>query len=297
MTEFAHVTVLAERTVDLVAPRAGGIYVDCTLGGGGHAERILERSSPDGRLVGIDRDERALAASRERLARFGDRVHYVHARFGAVGRALGELGIPAVDGIIADLGVSSPQLDDASRGFSILREGPLDMRMDPSRGESALELIERLEENELADVIYQYGEERRSRGVARSIKAALREGKLETTEDLARAVRRVVGPRTGRIDPATRTFQGLRIAVNAELDELRSLCATGPDLLVEGGVLAIISFHSLEDRIVKHAFRDDPRLLVLTKKPLEADEEETALNPRARSAKLRGARRLPRESV
>lgn len=295
MSEFVHVTVLSERTVDLVEPRAGGIYVDCTLGGGGHAELLLEKSAPDGRVIGIDRDPAALAAAAARLSRFGDRVRFAHARFGEFDRVLSDLGESRVHGIVADVGVSSPQLDDASRGFSLMREGPLDMRMDPTSGESALELIERLSENELADVIYEYGEERRSRAVARSIKRALDEGALATTEDLARAIRRVVGPRKGRLDPATRAFQGLRIAVNGELDELRALCACAPDRLVDGGVIAIISFHSLEDRIVKHAFRDDPRLAVLTKKPLEADDDELSANPRARSAKLRGARRLPRE--
>jgi 16S rRNA (cytosine1402-N4)-methyltransferase len=296
MSEFDHVTVLPVETVAFVAPASGGIYVDCTLGGGGHAERILEASSPDGQLIGIDRDQRALDAARKRLERFGSRAKFAHAPFGDLAEVLDTLGIAAVHGIVADLGVSSPQLDDAERGFSIMRDGPLDMRMDPTSGESALELIERLEEDELANVIFEYGEERKSRGVARSIKAALRAGQLATTDDLARAVRRVVGPRKGRIDPATRTFQGLRIAVNGELDELRSLCATAPDRLHDGGVLAIISFHSLEDRIVKHGFREDARLTVLTKKPCEAGDAELAENPRSRSAKLRAARRNPREA-
>lgn len=305
MTGFDHVTVLANETVAFVAPRAGGVYVDCTLGGGGHSERILEASGPDGRLIGFDRDPRALEASKARLSRFGDRASFVHAPFGELREVLSSLALHAVDGIIADLGVSSPQLDDASRGFSIQNEGPLDMRMDPTRGESALELIERLEEDELANVIYEYGEERKSRGVARSIKAALRAGELDTTDDLARAVRRVVGPRKGRIDPATRTFQGLRIAVNGELDELRALCEDGPDHLAVGGVIAIISFHSLEDRPVKEAFRaaskgctcppklprcvcgKQPLMHVLTKKPIVPSEAEEQANPRSRSAKLR----------
>jgi len=297
MSDFQHVTVLLEETVALVEPRPGGVYVDCTLGGGGHTELLLERSGPDGCVIGIDRDETALAAAKARLERFGDRFVAAHARFAEIDRVLDQLRIATVDGIIADVGVSSPQLDDASRGFSLQRSGPLDMRMDPSDGESARELCERLDDRELADVIYQFGEERRSRAVARSIKAALDLGHLESTDDLVRAVRRVVGPKTGRIDPVTRTFQALRIAVNGELDELRSLCARAPERLVDGGVVAVISFHSLEDRIVKHAFRDDPRVAPITKKPIEAGEVETAANPRSRSAKLRGARRLPREDA
>lgn len=294
--EFAHTTVLPAETVSFVAPTSGGVYVDCTLGGGGHAERILEASSPDGILIGVDRDPCALEAAKARLSRFAGRVRYVHAPFGALEDVLQTLDVASVNGIVADLGVSSHQLDDGARGFSIMNAGPLDMRMDPTSGESALELIERLDEDGLANVIYEYGEERKSRGVARSIKAALRAGELATTDDLARAVRRVMGPRKGKIDPATRTFQGLRIAVNGELDELRSLIATAPSFLTDGGVLAIISFHSLEDRIVKHSFRDDPRYRVLTKKPCEASDDELASNPRSRSAKLRAAKRVFEEA-
>jgi 16S rRNA (cytosine1402-N4)-methyltransferase len=292
---FVHETVLPEATVDAVAPHAGGLYVDATVGGGGHTARLLARSAPDGRVLGFDRDERALAAARERLAAHGARLALVHAPFGALRAVLSERGIAHVDGIVADLGVSSPQLDDAERGFSFMRGGPLDMRMDPSRGETAAELVARLDEDALADVLYEYGEERRSRPIARSIKRAQGDGLLHTTDDLRRAVVRVIGPRRqGGSDPATRTFQALRIAVNDELGELRALLEALPEVLADGAVAAIISFHSLEDRLVKQAFRGDARLEPLTKRPLVADEDEQARNPRARSAKLRAARRVPR---
>ena len=297
MTGFEHTTVLLNETLELLEPRAGGVYADTTLGGGGHAEAILDRSAPDGRLIGIDRDPAALEAARRRLARFGERAALFHGEMAELKRILSEAGGGRVSGLVADLGVSSPQLDDPGRGFSFQRPGPLDMRMDPTRGETALELIARLDESDLADVIYQLGEERKSRRIARSIKHAHDRGELESTEDLRLAVARAVGPKRGRIDPATRTFQALRIAVNRELEQLEGLIADAPDVLEDGGVLAVISFHSLEDRIVKHAIRDDERLERMHKKPIVATEEEQRLNPRSRSAKLRGARRVPREEV
>lgn len=290
---FVHITVLKDEVIAAIAPAPGGVYADVTLGGGGHSEAMLEASSPSGVVVGVDRDERALAASRERLARFGDRVRFVHSDFAALPEVLNEAGFGQLDGIVADLGVSSPQLDEADRGFSFSRPGPLDMRMDTSSGETALELIERLDDEELADVIYQYGEEHRSRRIAREIKRAASEGRIVTTGDLREVIGRAVGKkRFGSIDPSTKTFQALRIAVNAELEQVDRLLEVAPDLLKEGGVLAIISFHSLEDRRVKYAFRDDPRLLSLTKKPLIASETELEQNPRSRSAKLRAARRV-----
>ena len=293
---FAHLTVLLEETVDLLGPKSGGVYADVTLGGGGHTERLLEKSAPDGRVIGIDRDERALGAARERLARFGDRATLVRSEAGSLQSVVVSLGVDGLDGVMADLGVSSPQLDDADRGFSFRSTGPLDMRMDPSRGETAKELCERLDETALANVIFQYGDERKSRPIARSIKRAIEERKLETTDDLRAAVHRVIRPKHGqRIDPATRTFQALRIAVNDELGQLEALLACLPDVLVDGGVAAIISFHSLEDRLVKNAFREDARLERLTKKPVIASDDEAHANPRARSAKLRAARRVPRE--
>ncbi len=290
----AHVPVLRDEVLRLLAPRDGGIYVDVTLGRGGHAEAILEASAPGGRLVGIDRDETAIRETRERLARFGDRVQLVHGPFSGLRDHLASARSTQVDGLVADLGVSSPQLDTPERGFSFKSEGPLDMRMDTSTGQTARELIASLDERELADVLFQYGEERKSRPIARSIKRAEEEGRLATTLDLSRAIWRVTGPRRAGIDPATRSFQALRIVVNAELGELESLLEALPDVLVDGGVAAIISFHSLEDRPVKHALRDDVRLEVMGKKPIEADDDEARRNPRSRSAKLRGARRLPR---
>ena len=293
---FHHVTVLRGETVGFLEPKSGGVYADVTLGGGGHTELLLERSAPEGRVIGVDRDERALAAARARLERFGERATLVHAEASELPKVLASLGIERLDGVMADLGVSSPQLDDAGRGFSFRAAGPLDMRMDPSQGETARELCERLDETELANVIYQYGEERKSRPIARSIKRAIEDNALETTDDLRAAVHRVIRPKHGqRIDPATRTFQALRIAVNDELGQLEGLLACLPDVLEDGGIASIISFHSLEDRLVKNAFRDDARMERMTKKPVVATDEEAAGNPRARSAKLRVARRVPRE--
>ncbi|MCA9574602.1 MAG: 16S rRNA (cytosine(1402)-N(4))-methyltransferase RsmH [Polyangiales bacterium] len=295
MSAFEHVPVLYEETLEALELRPGAVYADCTMGGAGHSEGILQRSAPDGRLIALDRDPAALAAGRARLAPYESRVSIVHASFDALPRVLDELGVARVHGVLADVGVSSPQLDHAERGFSFGQDGPLDMRMDTSSGETAAELIARLDADELADVIYQLGEERRSRPIARSIKNAQAEGRLGTTSDLRAAVVRVMGPRSGKIDSATRTFQALRLAVNGELEQLRALAAALPDVLHDGGVAAIISFHSLEDRIVKWAFRDDARLAPTTKRPVIAGEAELAANPRARTAKLRVARRVPRE--
>lgn len=290
---FVHRTVLRDEVLRAVAPKDGGVYLDVTLGGGGHAEAVLEACGPTGRLVGIDRDPLARRAASERLARFGERLTVVDATMSQARSILDSLGISAVDGVVADLGVSSPQLDDMSRGMSFRGEGPLDMRMDPTRGHTARELIDSLTERDLADLIYELGEERASRPIARSIIRARDENKLDTTQDLAKAIYRVLGPprRGGGVDPATRTFQALRIAVNDELGELDALLDALPSLLREGGVAAIISFHSLEDRKVKWAFRGDERLDPLWKKPVEASDEEQRENPRSRSAKLRAARR------
>ena len=292
---FQHRSVMLEEVLTAIAPRSGGVYADATLGGGGHAEGILERSAPDGRLIGLDRDPAALAAAGARLERFGDRVTLVHGAFARIGEVLAEVGTPRVDGIVADLGVSSPQLDDARRGFSFRSAGPLDMRMDPTSGSTVLELVEELGERELADVIFQLGEERKSRPIARSIKRSLEAGELHTTEDLRKAVVRAVGPqRRGGIDPATRTFQALRIAVNDELGQLDALLRQLSDVLTDDGVAVIISFHSLEDRKAKHFFRGSDLFVPQTKRPVLATEEEQRENPRARSAKLRAARRVSR---
>lgn len=288
---FVHETVLRAPLVSALAPTAG-VYVDVTVGGGGHTEGILE-AHPEARVIALDRDEVALAAAKERLSRFGDRVTFVQTAFGDVAAALEHVGVSQVDGLCADLGVSSPQLDDAARGMSFRREGPIDMRMDRSSGETALELMERLSDDELADIIFHYGEEKRSRRIARSVKRALAEGQLATTLDLRRAIVRAVGPvRVGGVDPATRTFQALRIAVNGELEQLEALLAALPKVVRTSGRVAIISFHSLEDRLVKRAFHDRDTWEPITKKPILASEEEAGANPRARSAKLRAARRI-----
>lgn len=291
---FEHTTVLLDETVAALSPVAGGVYIDATVGGGGHAAKLLEAGAPDSRLIAFDRDPAALEAARERLAPFGDRVLYVHSAFSRIEEVLLELELEQVDGLVADLGVSSPQLDRADRGFSFARPGPLDMRMDPTQGETALELIARLDEEELANLLFELGEERRSRRIARAILRAHEAGELETTDDLRETVARAVGGRRGRIDPSTRTFQALRIAVNRELEELDALLSMLARILSDGAVAAIISFHSLEDRRVKWAFRRSSELEPLYKKPVVAKEGELAGNPRARSAKLRAARRLPR---
>ncbi|MGH7270946.1 MAG: 16S rRNA (cytosine(1402)-N(4))-methyltransferase RsmH [Polyangiaceae bacterium] len=287
---FEHATVMRDEVVSAISPRSGGVYVDATLGGCGHTVALLE-AAPKARIIAFDRDGVAIDAARERLAPVLDRVTLVRAPFSRVHSELARLGIDRVSGLTADLGVSSPQLDEAERGMSFRREGPIDMRMDLDGGETALDLIERLSDDGLADIIYDYGDERRSRRIARSIKKAVATGELKTTLDLRRAVVRAVGPaRVGGIDPATRTFQALRIAVNSELEELDALLDALPVLIEEGGVAAILSFHSLEDRRVKRAFMA-PGWSRLTKKPQFPSDDECAINARARSAKLRAAQR------
>jgi 16S rRNA (cytosine1402-N4)-methyltransferase len=287
---FEHATVMRDEVVRAIAPRPGGVYVDATLGGGGHVVALLE-AEPKARIVAFDRDPVAIEAARERLAPVADRVTFVHAAFSGVREHLDLLGIDSVDGIVADLGVSSPQLDDPERGMSFRREGPIDMRMNRDDGETALELLDRLSDDELANVIFEYGDERRSRRIARSIKKALAAGELLTTLDLRRAIVRAVGPaRVGGVDPAARSFQAIRIAVNRELDELSDLLASLPAIVTPGGVAAVLSFQSLEDRLVKRAFVLSP-WAPLTKKPQAPTDEECNVNARARSAKLRAARR------
>ena len=276
---------------DLLQPQRGGTFVDCTLGLGGHARMVLENGAT--RLIGIDRDLDALALARAALAPFGDRIAFVHADYRDLDAVLDAQGVTAVSGLLADLGVSSMQLDREGRGFSFRRDEPLDMRMDRSQGETAAELIDRVDEKELADAIYRFGEERRSRQVARAIVMARQQAPIETTGRLAEIVRRAVAARGWqRIDPATRTFQALRIWVNRELDGLDSFIGAAASRLQTGGRLAVISFHSLEDRVVKHTLRGLSTVRVLTKHPIVAGEAEAAANPRARSAKLRGAEKV-----
>ena len=280
--------------LDALRPVSGGTYVDCTVGAGGHAAAILDASAPDGRLLGIDADPGALAIAAERLARFGDRVRLVHRNYTELERVLTETQTKDPSGILLDLGVSSMQLDRADRGFSFQNEGPLDMRLDPTTGRTAADLVNTLPERELADLIYRYGEERHSRRVARSIVARRGAAWFQTTTDLARTVAGAVGRGAGRgIHPATRTFQALRIAVNDELGGLEAVLPQAADALGPGGRLAVISFHSLEDRIVKQFMRSRPeQLRILTKKPLTAADAEQRANPRSRSAKLRTAEKL-----
>jgi 16S rRNA (cytosine1402-N4)-methyltransferase len=288
MTGYHHEPVLVPQLIGALAPVDGEIYVDCTVGGGGHTDALLQAARCV--VLGLDRDPAALAAASARLAWAGDRFRPVHARFSSLGEVLDhELGAGArVHGILADLGVSSHQLDTAERGFSFQRSGPLDMRMDPTSGNPASVLVNTWDETSLCEMIRELGEERHARRVAQQIVA---KRPFEDTAALASSIAEVV-PHSGRIHPATRTFQALRIAVNSELDNLKIALKRLPDRLKTGGRLAIISFHSLEDRMVKQAFRDDPRLQVITRKPVVATEEEVAANPRARSAKLRVAERV-----
>ena len=289
--EPMHVTVLQAEVILGIAPKPGGLYVDATSGAGGHSLALLE-CEPKARVLAFDRDQLALTTSQERLADYESQVTFGQAVFSELDAQLQRMGVDCVDGLIADLGLSSLQLDDADRGMSFRAEGPIDMRMDPTRGETALELISRLSQDQLADVIYTYGEERRSRRIARCIKEAWSEHKLENTRDLRRAVVRATGPqRQAGKDPATRTFQALRIAVNDELDEIRSLLHFAATRIRPGGTAAIISFHSLEDRLVKRAFQDRQTWERITKKPMLPSDNERAVNPRSRSAKLRVARR------
>jgi 16S rRNA (cytosine1402-N4)-methyltransferase len=283
--------MLAE-VLDALRPHSGGTYVDGTVGAGGHAEAILEASSPDGRLLGIDADPSALTIAAARLSGFGERVRLEQANYRELDDVLKRTQSPAPDGILLDLGVSSMQLDRAERGFSFQSEGPLDMRLDPTSGEPASQLVNSLPERELADIIFRYGEERHSRRVARAIVQRRARMPFRTTTDLSRTVAGAIHGRPGGIHPATRTFQALRIAVN---DELRGLEATLPRAaaaLKPGGRLAVISFHSLEDRIVKQFMRGEASVMALSKKPLVASDAEQRANPRSRSAKLRVAEKL-----
>lgn len=295
MEAFEHETVMVSETLAWLKPQSGKVYADATLGGGGHTAAILDASAPSGRVVAVDRDAHAVENARTRLAAYGERVTVLHGEFQNLPELLEQAGYSQVDGVVADLGVSSPQLDHKERGFAFSEEGPLDMRMDQSQDESALSLIARLSERELADILYEYGDERRSRPIARSIRSFYAAGELNTTRDLRRAVVKAIGrPPNSKIDPATRTFQALRIAVNDEVGQLEALIACLSQILADEAVAVLISFHSLEDRLVKHGLRSDPLLTVLTKRPIIAGDDEQARNRRARSAKLRAAARCLR---
>ncbi len=293
-----HAPVLLKEVVTWLQPRSGGVYVDATVGGGGHAAEILKVSGPEGRVLGLDWDDEALGFARERLKEFGARVELVRANFVEVEPVLMEAGVTTVNGVVFDLGVSSWQLDEPARGFSFLREGPLDMRMDRRLGATARDVLRTASLEELADIFFKFGDERRSRAIARAVgRARDRNALPSTTTELAALVERVLGPKRGRLHPATRVFQALRIATNDELQNLRRGLAAAVRVLGRGGRIVTISFHSLEDRIVKEFFReqargDAPVLKVLTKKPVTPQEAEVAGNPRARSAKLRVAERI-----
>ena len=288
--EPTHISVLPAETLQLLDPKPGETWVDATLGAAGHARLIAEKIGPTGRLIGLDQDPTMLAVARQRLT--GLPATLVYANFDQLGEVLANLGIERVDGVFADLGFASDQMDSPARGMSFRTAAPLDMRLDPTAGETAADLVNRMSEGGLADVFWEYGEERHSRRVAKRIVERRQAKRIETTAELAEIVRSCV-PRSGGIDPATRVFQALRIAVNDELGVLERLLATLPRVLKPGGRAGVISFHSLEDRRVKQAFRTADVWTQLTRKPVEASDAEVARNPRARSAKLRVAVRNP----
>ena len=307
----AHVPVLYAEALDGLRVRPGGRYIDCTVGGGGHAAGILELSAPDGRLLGLDADPQAIALAGERLQRFADRVVLVNENFAHLGEVAEAQGFTAVDGVMLDLGVSAFQLGPAGRGFSFQTEAPLDMRFDPRQSTTAADLVNRLPEDALADLLFRYGEETRSRRIARAIVA---HRPITTTTQLAQVVAQAVGGR-GRIHPATKAFQALRIAVNQELEVLEAALPQAVDLLAAGGYLAIIAFHSLEDRLVKQFLQREARscicppgapvcvcghratLRLVTRRAIQPSPAEVQRNPRSRSARLRVAKRLSGESV
>ncbi len=296
VTASQHQPVLLAEVLEWLAPQPGQVIVDGTLGGAGHTRAIVERVGAGGQLIALDRDSAALERAEAILT--GLPIKLVHSNFCELPEVLTQIGVAAVDGILLDLGLSSDQLADAGRGFSFAGDGPLDLRFDPLEGEPAWRLINRLSAAHLANVIFQYGEERYSRRIAQAIVTARRDHPIHTAAELAELVRRSI-PRSphDRIDAATRTFQALRIAVNEELKSLEIALRRLPDCLRPGGRLAVISFHSLEDRRVKEAFRDDPRYRALVKKPIRPSEAEMARNPRSRSAKMRVAERRERKNV
>jgi 16S rRNA (cytosine1402-N4)-methyltransferase len=304
-----HQAVLLAEVMQWLAPRAGGVYIDGTVGGGGHARAILEVAGPTGRLLALDRDSTALDRARVAMGGCADRCTYVHASFADLDQVAATHGVAWADGVLLDIGISSDQLDNAERGFSFMKDGPLDMRMDREGARTAADLVNGLSEHELADVLRRYGEEPRARAIARRIVQNRELRMFSRTGELADLVMKVYGGRRGRIHPATQTFQALRIAVNGELKALEDGLRAGLNLLAPGGRLVVISFHSLEDRIVKHFFADhqgrweslpeggrrwsgvQPQVDVLTRKPVMASVYESEQNPRARSAKLRAVER------
>lgn len=288
-----HQPVLLHEAIEQLHPHPGGIYVDGNLGFGGHSAAILERSAPDGRVVGFDLDPEALEYARQRLAPFGRRICFVQRNFADLAAVLLDMGISAVQGILLDLGLSSFQLEASGRGFSFRGDEPLDMRMDPNQPTTAADLVNTLSRDELADILYYYGEERQARRIASRIVEERQHGAFRSTGQLARVIEQAVPRRfhPQKIHMATRSFQALRIAVNNEMENLARVLDSGASLLAPGGRFCVISFHSLEDRLVKNKFKERQELLVLTRKPIVPTEKEVESNPRARSAKLRVAER------
>ncbi len=290
---MTHCPVLLAETMELLSPVPGGIYVDGNLGMGGHSREILRRSAPDGRLIGFDLDADAIAMARRNLAEFGSRVEYIHDNFANLPERLADLGIDEIDGLLLDLGLSSYQLDSSARGFSFQGKEPLDMRMNKAQDLTAAQILNSASSEELADIFYFYGEERQARRIASFVVQERRKQKIITTDQLvalvARAVPRKFQPR--KIHVATKVFQALRIAVNKEMDNLLRILKLGPQMLKNEAKFCVISFHSLEDRLIKRAFQSNPVLSMVTKKPVVAGEDELRHNPRARSAKLRMAKR------
>lgn len=299
MDETLHEPVLLAETIEILAPAAGRIYVDATLGMGGHARAILEKCGPDGQVIGFEWDREALTLARKNLAPYGNRIRFLHKSYAEIRQGLTELSVDRVDGLLLDLGLSSLQLDRSGRGFSFRRGEPLDMRMDDRTATTAAELINTYGEHELADIFYHYGEERQSRRIAARIVAARKVARIETADRLADIVAEAVPKRfhPKKIHVATRVFQALRIAVNRELENLSLVLDTALTVLKPGGRICIISFHSLEDRLVKRRFKENPALEVLTRKPIVPAKEERIRNSRARSAKLRAARLLDLPSL
>lgn len=292
-TPAIHQPVLLTEVIAALSPVSGATYVDTNLGMGGHSEQILLASGPHGRVIGFEWDQEAMAMAQARLAPFGNRVEFVRQNFAAMPQCLADLGITRVDGILCDLGLSSYQLDESRRGFSFRGSEPLDMRMDPRQEQTAADLIRTASEEELADLFYYFGEERQARRIASFIVEQRKRGTIATTDQLVTIVEQAVPKKfhPPKIHVATKVFQALRIAVNHELDNLMALLKAAPALLNNDARFCVISFHSLEDRLVKRAFAEDPGLTIVTKRPVIAGEEELKINPRARSAKLRVAKR------
>jgi 16S rRNA (cytosine1402-N4)-methyltransferase len=286
-----HIPALLSEIIEALAPHPGGVYLDGTLGAGGYAEAILNASEPDGKVIGLDLDLAAIEETARRLASYGERFVAVHGGYHEAAAILDRLGVSAVDGAVLDLGLSSDQLEDPARGFSFRFEGPLDMRFDTSAGEDVLQYLRRISVKQLEEILATYGEERYCKKLSRGILEARDRGELKTTLDLAEVVSRLQGNRRGKIHPATRVFQALRIAVNRELENLAAALQDIPQLLAAGGRFCIVSYHSLEDRAVKHAFKDrareKERWLIVTPKPVRPTVLETRTNPRARSARMR----------